>query len=277
MLALLLALAGQATTPAAPAQSPVNWFSADDYPAAALQRRSEGTVEFRVIVDPQGMPTECIVESSSGDADLDETTCRIMLERARFTPARDEASNAVAGFYSSRIQWRMPETGGDQRPAFAPVQIAIAMRVRLDNERECNLALNGAATQVAGPDACIMFRGSNAASVLERLGPGSAIAIVETLVPNGAEPPRGIATSGEPVYQSRVRIAVSPAGHVLECSPIAERWIRQVPGLGTPTGLCVGRYSPLGRNPFHPDTGRSENASAEATIEIFLDEGTSRR
>lgn len=118
MFSILLALAAptDVAPPAAstaetmvPSNNPGSWATNDDYPAAAMRDEREGTTGFRLTVAPDGLPQRCEVISSSGHADLDSTTCRLMMERARFRPGRDEKKAPVGGTYSNRIRWQIPD------------------------------------------------------------------------------------------------------------------------------------------------------------------------
>jgi TonB family protein len=96
---------------AGPARGRANlsaYFSADDYPAAALRENLQGTTGFRLTIAPNGRVTNCAVTSSSGSAALDQATCRILRSRARYTPARDSSGNATGGTDSGRVTWRLP-------------------------------------------------------------------------------------------------------------------------------------------------------------------------
>jgi len=98
-----------ATTPPPP---PTDWppyslFSRDDYPAAALRGEEEGTTRFRVEIGANGRVSGCTITASSGSTALDTTTCRIVRSRARFTPARDSAGNAVPDAREGEITWRV--------------------------------------------------------------------------------------------------------------------------------------------------------------------------
>lgn len=122
-LSLLFALAGDPVPPAPPAEpvhaeavspatNPGSWVTSDDYPPRALRDEREGAVGFRLSVGVDGLPSGCEVTASSGDADLDNKTCQLLMERARFTPARDESGRKVASSYSNRIRWQIPDTDG---------------------------------------------------------------------------------------------------------------------------------------------------------------------
>lgn len=85
-----------------------NYFSADDYPAAALRNGEQGRVGFAVEVDATGRVSACRVTESSGSALLDSTTCQIIRRRARYTPARDARGAVTAGRDQASITWRLP-------------------------------------------------------------------------------------------------------------------------------------------------------------------------
>lgn len=102
-------IAAETPRRAEPSQTLPSLFSDADYPAVALRNREEGAVGFRLDVGADGMPTRCSVVSSSGSSALDSATCRLLLERARFRPARDAQGKATGDYYTGRIIWRMGE------------------------------------------------------------------------------------------------------------------------------------------------------------------------
>jgi len=85
-----------------------SYFSADDYPAAALRGNDQGTTGFSLTIGTNGRVEACTVTSSSGSAALDQATCRILRSRARYTPARDQSGNPTTGRDSGRVTWRLP-------------------------------------------------------------------------------------------------------------------------------------------------------------------------
>lgn len=76
-----------------------------DYPAAASRARVGGEVEVRFTIEPTGRVTGCRVTRSSGDAALDQTTCRLIEDRFRFRPATNAAGDAIASAYGWRQSW----------------------------------------------------------------------------------------------------------------------------------------------------------------------------
>jgi TonB family protein len=85
-----------------------SYVSDADYPPEAIIQGEEGLVAFRLDVEPDGSVKRCEITSSSGSAALDEATCRIMIERPRFVPARDYRGRAVRDRVSSRMRWVLP-------------------------------------------------------------------------------------------------------------------------------------------------------------------------
>ena len=85
----------------------VAYVHREDYPASALGRGEQGTTFFRLTVGPDGRVVACAVEGTSGSAALDDATCRIMLSRARVSPARDTDGNPAADTIRSGIAWRL--------------------------------------------------------------------------------------------------------------------------------------------------------------------------
>jgi TonB family protein len=125
-LAVMLAAAVPAAAPAKPQSGAsaratanlVSLFSDEDYPAAAVRNREQGPVAFRLAVGADGRPTACTVTASSGSAILDSTTCRLLMERAHFEPARDSTGKPTTDSVTGRIVWRLPdEELGDPPPA----------------------------------------------------------------------------------------------------------------------------------------------------------------
>jgi len=86
-----------------------SYVSNDDYPEAAIRGEEQGTTAFRLEVGPNGRVTSCTVTSSSGSSSLDATTCRLMKSRAKYTPAKDSAGNAVSDSDNGRIKWVLPD------------------------------------------------------------------------------------------------------------------------------------------------------------------------
>ena len=99
MVWILLAeiAAAQELAPPARMTGPVNTlFTVNDYPKKAVRYGWEGAVAADITVGPEGRVSDCRIAQSSGYQLLDDTTCRIIVTRARFIPARDKDGKAVS-------------------------------------------------------------------------------------------------------------------------------------------------------------------------------------
>jgi protein TonB len=89
--------------------SKVRWLSggidAGDYPSRALEAGIGGTVRMRFVVGPSGRVTSCTVTRSSGSAELDETTCRLITRRMRYRPATDARGQRIPATILGEHEW----------------------------------------------------------------------------------------------------------------------------------------------------------------------------
>ena len=76
-----------------------------DYPRAAAEAEVGGTVVVHFDVGTDGRVGNCRVVSSSGNADLDRTTCRLIEKRFRYRPATDAAGRAVPDVAGWKQDW----------------------------------------------------------------------------------------------------------------------------------------------------------------------------
>ena len=83
-----------------------SWFRQKDYPSEAKRNEQRGRVSITLQIDRKGVPRECRVTGSSGSPSLDQATCSLALDRARFYPAR-AVGKAVDGEYSLSTNWTL--------------------------------------------------------------------------------------------------------------------------------------------------------------------------
>jgi TonB family protein len=114
LLTAVMANTGQ-STPAQPLGNPGLWVGTTDYPAAALRQMQQGTTSIRLTIDALGRVSACDIVESSGFEQLDQQACTLASRRARFSPAKDAAGNAVSGSYQNRVAWRIPQDSGAGR------------------------------------------------------------------------------------------------------------------------------------------------------------------
>lgn len=85
-----------------------SYVSDEDYPSSAVRNEEQGTTRFRLAVGADGKVKECTVTSSSGSSALDSTTCRLMKQRAKFTPATGSDGQPTSDTVASAIRWVLP-------------------------------------------------------------------------------------------------------------------------------------------------------------------------
>lgn len=89
--------------------NPGQFFSDDAYPDSARDAGAQGLTVVSLTIGTNGRVTDCQVATSSGNAALDSTTCRISLARVRYSPAKDDAGNPIVSKARLPVRWRLPE------------------------------------------------------------------------------------------------------------------------------------------------------------------------
>jgi protein TonB len=79
----------------------------DDYPRRAYEAGVTGTVFVRFTVRADGRVSDCEIRRSSGSAELDRTTCRLIERRLRYRPARDSSGRPVAVTAQGQQAWEI--------------------------------------------------------------------------------------------------------------------------------------------------------------------------
>jgi TonB family protein len=102
-------LASSEVKPPVPANDSSMWVTNDDYPSSATREGRFGTSALQLTVDQLGKVIECTIIESSGSADLDNTACAVIQERAIFRPALDRRGRPVLGRYTRRVRWQLPD------------------------------------------------------------------------------------------------------------------------------------------------------------------------
>ncbi|MBC9034029.1 energy transducer TonB [Sphingomonas sp. JC676] len=91
--------------------TPLEWIGGrirdSDYPRAALRAGISGTVHLRFTVGVKGRVTDCTVTRSSGNRDLDETTCRLIQQRFRYKPSRDANGRPYPDTVTGDHEWTL--------------------------------------------------------------------------------------------------------------------------------------------------------------------------
>jgi TonB family protein len=80
------------------------------YPEESLENGEEGTVEYLVDVDAEGTLRSCEILTSSGHGRLDRATCELMIQHARFEPARSADGRALESMIRGTVVWKLPDS-----------------------------------------------------------------------------------------------------------------------------------------------------------------------
>jgi hypothetical protein len=96
--------------------------SENDYPERAIRAEVQGSVAVVIAVDATGAATGCTpVEIDALRFGLEDATCRVWTERARFSPARNASGVAIPGTYRAELNWVLAEPEpGPPAPAIVP-------------------------------------------------------------------------------------------------------------------------------------------------------------
>lgn len=86
-----------------------------DYPHELSDAGIGGRVSVRYVVDERGRVGRCDITRSSGSAELDDTTCRLIQERFRFEPSRDARGYPVESVIVESHEWLSRRGDGDRR------------------------------------------------------------------------------------------------------------------------------------------------------------------
>jgi len=87
--------------------NPASWVTNEDYPPEALRNNEQGSVGIAFTVKPNGRVSDCKVVQGSGSQLLDRTTCALITERARYSPALDAEGRAVDQTLRLRFRWQI--------------------------------------------------------------------------------------------------------------------------------------------------------------------------
>ena len=80
-------------------------ISDHDYPRGAAEHGISGTVSVIYTIETDGRATHCAITHSSGNAELDETTCRLIEERFIFEPSRDRSGRPIRARMVQDHEW----------------------------------------------------------------------------------------------------------------------------------------------------------------------------
>ena len=94
------------THPASPIGDQGNWLRTADFPTNSVWKGESGLVRIRLDIEPDGSVSNCRVLYRTNPDSFADLTCKLMKERARFTPALDAAGRPVKSLYLTQIRWQ---------------------------------------------------------------------------------------------------------------------------------------------------------------------------
>jgi TonB family protein len=227
----LLASAATATPPKPKAVDAGTWVTNADYPLAAIRANEQGIVSFRLDVDQQGRVTGCTITASSGSSTLDMTTCRLLMRRGRFEPARDKRGRAVASSFNSRFRWVIPpgQPIGD-RPGLLVVRIDLTPDGRVES---CSSEVRGAAPPGVGEAQCAKARAqSGSTGFKQQAASYRTIRVATSISSEKEEYPIDGTGWGKLLQRKSGEIHSDEAGKPLRCVSLATL------GLGSENDFC---------------------------------------
>ena len=86
-----------------------NWLHASDFPTTEWHMAA--VTRYDLMVDDKGTPVNCAITASSGSPVIDTVVCKSLMERARYSPARDSTGKPIAQAIRGRLEWH-PDTSG---------------------------------------------------------------------------------------------------------------------------------------------------------------------
>jgi TonB family protein len=89
-----------------PMKNASTWLDDDDYPKEMLRNGQPGVVNFRLSIDEKGMPTACHIQKTHREKGFDDTVCKAMMRKARFSPALDADKMPIASYYIATVNFR---------------------------------------------------------------------------------------------------------------------------------------------------------------------------
>lgn len=88
-----------------PRTFPGGWLTTADYPPNLLDKREGGLISFRLMIGENGKPTACAIQQSTQSPQLRDLTCKLLMKRAKFRPALDNAGKAQASYFVEIVVW----------------------------------------------------------------------------------------------------------------------------------------------------------------------------
>lgn len=102
------ALQSALASPPLPQSNPGTWITPSDYPTDMLRKDVSGAVRIRLDVAVDGKPSGCTVQGSYSDPAFQTVSCKALMRKARFKPARDVGGQAAASYWATSVVFSIP-------------------------------------------------------------------------------------------------------------------------------------------------------------------------
>jgi protein TonB len=82
-------------------------ISDEDYPSSSIRNEEQGTSVATFTIGADGRVVAC--NASGASPTLDAETCKLIMRRFRFKPARGADGQPMEETKSQRVTWRLPK------------------------------------------------------------------------------------------------------------------------------------------------------------------------
>lgn len=200
-------------------------FREEDYPTEALRARATGTASALVNVASDGRPTNCRIIQSSRSASLDAATCRIFMERARFT---ETAKRHRGKAFKIRVpvQWVLTD-----RQIIGTYEVRIVYTIADGKARQCRIEPK---MEFAVPDLCgntrMMVDAEVAQLDKDRKSDGLEYVIESVMLPGAHRDSSGIGAGDEKDITGggSYVVTIDAEGNVKNCEIIEQTFTNEI-------------------------------------------------
>lgn len=203
--------------------APETWLTIKDNLPEANKLGLDGVVSAELSISATGRVTACTIVQSSGHGVLDEHTCKLLVERARFKPATDENGQLVAGTYVHSTRWQAITLANWAKDGFVRAEARVDLRRK---ELACSAQIHGEMSTHMEQMACFLLV-NQVRNIVKELSwdgkePFRAIFILEVR-PEGAGKPEkdAVRQEGLPFAFTKAELAVTASGMRSDCRMLA--------------------------------------------------------
>jgi hypothetical protein len=86
-------------SPAIPDGGGVGWLPQGTIQFADFAKLGGGSNQVRLMIDATGKPTSCVIHRATLDATTNANICKILMDKAKFAPAKDASGQPMPGYW----------------------------------------------------------------------------------------------------------------------------------------------------------------------------------